>query len=128
MRCRPDYLFLGEISTAEAAEHLLKAVTSGHLVVTTVHAGSVTDTISSTLQLAEKRMDAKTARAVLAERLVAAIHQTLTEWGPRVTLLEPKRGQPNDEITPVLADGDLGALDKHSITFEPLQARVPPGR
>jgi hypothetical protein len=67
-------------------------------------------------------------RAVLAERLVAAIHQTLTERGSRVTLLEPKRGQPNDEITPVLADGDLGALDKHSITFEPLQARVPLGR
>jgi len=119
MRTRPDILFLGEIRTAEAAENLLKAVTSGHLVLTTVHAGSLQDTISAILQLAETRMGTKTARSVLSERLVAAVHQTLSKNGPTLTVLEPRREAANEQITSILLDGDLSKLGEHATRYEP---------
>lgn len=119
MRCRPDIILLGEIRTSEAAEHLLKAVTSGHLVITTVHAGSVPDTISALLQLAESRMGSATARAILADRLVAAVHQTLTRNGPRISVLEPKRESNNDQVSSILMNGDLSSLASHCFHHEP---------
>jgi len=122
MRCRPDILFLGEIRTPEAAEHLLKAVTSGHLVFTTVHAGSVPDTIGAIIQLAESRMPTKTVRAILADRLVAAIYQTMTKSGPSITLLEPKSG-PNEQTVSILTDGDLSKLNKHCVRYDPAPNR-----
>lgn len=88
MRSRPDYIFFGEIRTPEAAESLLKTLTSGHLVVATIHAGEVSDTIAALTQLAEHKLG-RVARDSLAERLLCASHQTLTPDGPRVACLMP---------------------------------------
>lgn len=88
MRSRPDYIFFGEIRTPEAAENLLKTLTSGHLVVATIHAGQVSDTIAALMQLAEHKLG-KVARESLADRLLAAVHQTMTADGPEIKCILP---------------------------------------
>jgi twitching motility protein PilT len=88
MRSRPDYILFGEIRTPEAAESLLKTLTSGHLVVATIHAGQVSDTIAALMQLAEHKLGL-VARASLADRLLAAVHQTMTADGPSIKCVAP---------------------------------------
>lgn len=95
MRSRPDYILFGEIRTPEAAENLLKTLTSGHLVVATIHAGQVSDTISALMQLAEHKLG-KVARDSLADRLLAAVHQTMTADGPDIRCILPGSGTLNE--------------------------------
>lgn len=117
MRTRPDYIFVGEIRTPEAAEHLLKAATSGHLVITTIHAGSVSDTISAILHLAENKLG-PVARQIVADRLVAAVHQTLTRDGPRIECVAPQDGA-NDLAVQVIKSGDVSHLANQVRAFDP---------
>lgn len=121
MRTRPDYIFIGEIRTPEAAEHLLKAATSGHLVITTIHAGSVADTISAILQLAENKIG-PVARQIVADRLVAAIHQTLTKNGPRIECVVPQDNS-NDLTVQVIKSGNFANLANQVKTYEPSGGR-----
>lgn len=95
MRSRPDYILFGEIRTPEAAENLLKTLTSGHLVVATIHAGQVSDTIAALMQLAEHKLG-KVARESLADRLLAAVHQTMTADGPEIKCILPGSASLND--------------------------------
>jgi twitching motility protein PilT len=95
MRSRPDYILFGEIRTPEAAENLLKTLTSGHLVVATIHAGQVSDTIAALMQLAEHKLG-KVARESLADRLLAAVHQTMTADGPDIKCIMPGSGTLNE--------------------------------
>lgn len=117
MRTRPDYIFVGEIRTPEAAEHLLKAATSGHLVLTTIHAGSVSDTISAILHLAENKLG-PVARQIIGDRLVAAVHQTLTKAGPRIECVLPQ-DKNGDMAAGLIKNGDISNLSNHVRTYEP---------
>lgn len=123
MRTRPDYIFVGEIRTPEAAEHLLKAATSGHLVLTTIHAGSVSDTISAILHLAENKLG-PVARQIIADRLVAAVHQTLTKDGPRIECVVPN-DRSSDMVAQVIKGGDISNLSNQVKTYEPARLAKP---
>jgi len=118
MRTRPDYIFVGEVRTAEAAEGLLKAAVSGHLVISTIHAGSVSDTISAILNLAENKLG-PVARQIIADRLVAAVHQTLTRDGPRIECVAPTAGDPNDQAVSVIKSGDIANLSNQVKRYLP---------
>jgi twitching motility protein PilT len=118
MRTRPDYLFLGEIRTPEAAEQLLKATTTGALVLTTVHGGSVVDALSTIIQLAEARMG-RMARSILSDRLIAAVYQEMTPTGPSNTVLAPRRDDSNDQSASIIADGDMATVSKYCVSYEP---------
>lgn len=118
MRRRPEYILIGEVRSAEAAEQLLKAATSGHLVFATIHAASAGDTVQAILQLAENKLG-PVARSILADRIVGIIHQTLRADGPYVDAIIPD-ARNKDSIRPVILKGEIGSLDTHHIrSFKP---------
>lgn len=80
MRWHPRYIFVGELRTPEAANQLLRAATSGHLVITSMHAGSVEEALEGILQLAEQAVGER-ATTLLATSITAIIHQTIMPQG-----------------------------------------------
>jgi twitching motility protein PilT len=86
LRWAPRYISLGEIRTPSAAKWLLRAATSGHLALCTVHGGSVEETLSAVLQMARSELG-ETAPNVLADGICAVIHQSITNGRPSVQIL-----------------------------------------
>jgi len=117
MRTRPDYIFVGEIRTAEAAEQFLQASTSGHLVVTTVHAGSVSDAVNAIVQMAERKMG-RSARSILADSLIGALFQKLTPDGPIVKCVE-KKNDGIDNLAQIIKSGDISSIERSSENYPP---------
>lgn len=86
LRFKPRFIFVGEIRTAAAAAQLIQAACSGHLVICTIHGGSVQETLSRLIQIASDEMG-DTARNLLADSLVAVMHQRLVNGRPQVYML-----------------------------------------
>lgn len=80
LRWHPRYIFVGELRTPEAANQLLRAATSGHLVITTMHAGSVEEALEGLQQLAAQSVGER-ATSLLASGIAAVFHQQLTKQG-----------------------------------------------
>jgi len=80
MRWHPRYIFVGEIRTPEAANQLLRAATSGHLVITTMHAGTIEEALEGLLQLGVQAIGDRAA-ILLATGITAVMHQTLSIRG-----------------------------------------------
>lgn len=78
MRYTPKYILMGEIRRAHDASQALRAAISGHLVLTTIHAGNVVEAINSILTLTARADDnVGFAREQLANGLAGVIHQQL---------------------------------------------------
>ena len=78
LRSKPRYIYLGEIRSPEAAEELLRAATSGHLVFSTIHANNVSDGINALAKYASSSgISEDMAYELLANGLLACIHQNL---------------------------------------------------
>lgn len=75
LRQSPDVLFLGEIRDAETALTALQAAETGHLVVSTLHSASVSETVSRFTNLLGD--DARGALPLLGEQLVGIVTQKL---------------------------------------------------
>lgn len=76
LRYTPRYIFLGELRKPEDASEALRAAISGHLVISTIHAGNAEEAINSMIKLASSA-DGKVdfARDQLANGLAGVIHQ-----------------------------------------------------
>lgn len=81
MRYNPRYILLGEVRTPQDASQALRAAINGHVVLTTVHGGSVQEAIQSMLKLVAGYENLDLARATLADGLAAVIHQELIDVG-----------------------------------------------
>lgn len=78
LRYTPRYILMGEIRRPHDAVQALRAAISGHLVLTTIHAGSVIEAINSTLSLtAQADANLTFAREQIANGLAGIIHQKL---------------------------------------------------
>jgi len=122
MRRRPEYILIGEVRSPEAAEQLLKAVTSGHLVFATIHAASAADTVQAILHLAENKLG-PVARSILGDRLVGILHQTLRTDGPHIDAVIPNQHN-KEQIKAIIVNGEVGSLnDNHVTTFKPVPIR-----
>lgn len=78
LRSKPRYIYLGEIRSPEAAVELLRAATSGHLVLSTIHANNVGDAINAVAKYAASSgISEEMAYELMANGLLACIHQNL---------------------------------------------------
>lgn len=77
LRQNPRYILLGEIRDARAASEALRAAVSGHVVISTIHAGSIREAITSLLKLVSSSLDLELAKHMLADGLAAVLHQQM---------------------------------------------------
>lgn len=95
LRSKPRYIYLGEIRSPEAAVELLRAATSGHLVLSTIHANNVGDAINALAKYAASSgISEEMAYELMANGLLACIHQNLI-GSPRRLQLEALFANPD---------------------------------
>lgn len=70
-------VFVDEIRDADTAWEVLQASLNGHLIVTTMLAESVIQTITKLHALASERMSPESAQLLMADGLVAILHQQI---------------------------------------------------
>ena len=70
-------LFIDEIRDAETAAEILQASVNGHLIVTTMLAESVIQTITKLHALATCKLSAESAQALMADGLTGVLHQQI---------------------------------------------------
>lgn len=98
LRSKPRYIYLGEIREPQVASEALRAATSGHLVLSTIHANNVSDAINSLVKYAASSgISEEMAYELVANGFLGCLHQTLT-------------GAPKHiNVTYVFANPDLSA-------------------
>ena len=78
LRSCPRYVMVGEVRTPETASNVLRAGISGHIVLSTIHANSVSDAINSLLKYsAASGLNEELAADLLSRGILAVIHQKL---------------------------------------------------
>lgn len=107
LRWHPRYIFVGEVRTPGAANQLLRAATSGHLVITTVHAGTIEEALEGLLQLGEQAIGDRSS-LLLATGLTAVIHQTLGQHGMRAHFYITEPNNPASAFKACIRDKRIG--------------------
>lgn len=91
LRSKPRYILIGEIRTPDAARECLRAAISGHLVLTTIHANSIIDAISSLVKYASYSMTEASAYDILSRGILGVVKQDLigvvTQRRPQIETL-----------------------------------------
>ena len=121
LRWTPRYIIVGEIRTPQAAEQALRAATTGHCVMTSVHAGSVEESLYGILHLAEQKMGASGARHILAAGITACLHQQLNPSGPFLRYALTEEHNNGDAIRSLIRENRIGMIntfiDRQSAKF-----------
>lgn len=112
LRWAPKYIYVGEIRTPKAAEQLLRAASTGHLVITTVHAGTPEEALMGVTFLAEQAMGPGVGN-MLAGSLTALVTQTMKESGPQVKYLYTEPDSPGDPVRSLIRENKIGMLSTY---------------
>jgi twitching motility protein PilT len=112
LRWTPRFMLVGEVRSPRAAEQILRAATTGHLVLTTIHAGSVEESFMGLLHLAEQSIG-HNAGYMLAQGLTAAWHQTLTSSGPFLRYIFTEENNNGDPIRSLIRENKIGMINSY---------------
>ena len=83
LRSKPRYVYLGEIRSPDIASEALRAATSGHLVISTIHANNVSDAVNSLVKYATSSgISEEMAYELVANGFLGCVHQVL-EGAPK---------------------------------------------
>ena len=83
LRSKPRFIMDGEIRTPDTASEVLRAATSGHLVLSTIHANNVSDAINALVKYAASSgISEDMAYELVANGFLGCIHQIL-EGAPK---------------------------------------------
>lgn len=109
LRWHPRYIYLGELRTPEATAQALRAASSGHLVITTLHAGTIEEAIHAVRHLASPVTQDRTD-SMLADSFLATVHQRLTPGGPAMKILYATGKGLGDPARSALRSGKIEQL------------------
>ncbi len=112
LRWTPRFLLVGEVRSPRAAEQILRASTTGHLVITTIHAGSIEESLMGLMHLAEQSMGAS-ANFILAQGLTSAMHQTLSTSGPFLRYVTTEENNNGDPVRALIRENRIGAINSY---------------
>lgn len=112
LRWAPRYIYVGEIRTPKAAEQLLRAASTGHLVITTVHASTLEESLMGVIFLAEQSMGPG-VQNILAAGLTACVNQSMKETGVWLKYLFTDPETTADPIRAIIRDNKIGALSTY---------------
>jgi twitching motility protein PilT len=112
LRWTPRYMLVGEVRSPRAAEQILRAATTGHLVITTIHAGSVEESFMGLMHLAEQSIG-HNANYMLAQGLTAAWHQTLSSAGPYMRYIFTEDNNNGDPVRALIRDNKVGMINSY---------------
>ena len=112
LRSRPRYIMVGEIRTPEAASECLRAATSGHLVLSTIHANNVSDALDALVKHASaSNMSEDLAFDLLSRGILGVIHQSLVGIGVKRPEVQYLFANPNttqgDQTRNIIKNGKL---------------------
>lgn len=119
LRWRPRYVMIGEIRCPEAAAQALRASTSGHLVIATVHGGALDEAVDTVLRLAETGIG-DGAKRLLAHNIVGVVRQNLGRHGPDIDYINLRRGATTETAQmarKAILEGNLSTLRKYETQF-----------
>ncbi len=125
LRQSPDVLFIGEIRDAETAETALHAAETGHLVVSTMHSGSVVETVDRFTHLLGSGGDG--ALHLLSTQLIGVMSQQLlpksggglfpaleyfqNEAATRRWIIESRMADLSDHLSTSRSEANCSSLD-----------------
>lgn len=129
LRSRPRYIMVGEIRTPDAASECLRAATSGHLVLSTIHANNVSDAIDAMVKHASAgEMSEELAFDLLSRGVLAVIHQSLIGVGQKRPVVQYLFANPNttqgDQTRNIIKTGKINL----ATTIEMQMTRMAQGR
>ena len=124
LRWHPRYIMVGELRTPEAANQLLRAANSGHLVITTMHSGSLEEGLEGILHLGEQAIG-EHAPILLASGLTAVLYQSFRKHSVVSRLYVAEQGNLGDPVRALIRERHIG----QATTFvdQQMARRDPPG-
>ena len=129
LRSRPRYILVGEIRNPEAASECLRASTSGHLVLSTIHANNVADAIDAIVKHASAgEMSEELAFDLLSRGVLGIIHQNLVGAGQKRPVVQYLFANPDtrkgDQTRNIIKTGKINV----ATTIEMQMIRIAQGR
>jgi twitching motility protein PilT len=112
LRWTPRYMLVGEVRSPRAAEQILRAATTGHLVITTIHAGSVEESFMGLMHLAEQSIG-HNANYMLAQALTGAWCQTLGSAGPYLRYVFTEENNNGDPVRSLIRENKVGMINSY---------------
>jgi len=109
LRWHPRYIMVGEVRTPEGANQLLRAATSGHLVISTMHAGSVEEALEGLLHLAEQSIGDH-ASILLASGLTAVMYQNFMPHSVDTRMYITEKGNLGDPVRSLIRERKIGQM------------------
>ena len=112
LRSKPRYIMVGEIRTPDTASEVLRAATSGHLVLSTIHANNISDAINSVVKYASSTsMSEDLAYDLFSRGMLGVLHQTLNGVDHKIPLVSYLFANPDttkgDQVRGIIKTGKL---------------------
>lgn len=129
LRSRPRYILVGEIRNPAAASECLRAATSGHLVLSTIHANNAADAIDAIVKHASAgEMSEELAFDLLSRGILGVVHQSLIGTGQKRPVVQYLFANPNttkgDQTRNIIKTGKINI----ATTIEMQMTRMSQGR
>ena len=130
LRSRPRYIMVGEIRNPDAASECLRAATSGHLVLSTIHANNVADAIDAIVKHASAGpMSEELAFDLLSRGILGIIHQTLVGTGNKHPVVQYLFANPDstkgDQTRNIIKTGNINVATTVEIQMTRISQGIP---